>query len=85
MDTQECGSIHFVAPPEVGQEEEIDSTTLLTTPAPDVGREEEVGDVLFEIANRHFLTETVDRGIQVQPDTMDQGAQAQADLTEYMF
>ena len=90
--------------PEVGEEEEVDSVIY----APhDLGREDEVGaaqattaevkddnDVLFKIASRHFLTETVDgvenidraetvnRGIQVQSETMDQGAQAQVDLEE---
>ena len=55
------------APLDLGREEEIGST-------PEVKDDE---DVLFEIADRHFLT--VDRGIQVQSETMDQGAQAQAD------
>ena len=40
-------------------------------------KEDNAKDVIFEIADRHFLT--VDRGVQVQSETMDQGAQAQAD------
>ena len=57
----------------VGQEEEV-------AVPPDVGRVEEVSStgqekVVFEIADRHFLTETVDRGVQVQADSMERGAQ----------